>query len=100
MRHPQTIDYAHLKNESAKTYDGWMAYGRSKLSQILMSKVCTPSWHRKKKYVRDLLLPQALAARFPQSAGVSFYANHPGLVDTGDGAAAALNAHDFFWSGR
>jgi hypothetical protein len=46
--------------------------------------------------VRDLLLPQALAARFPQSAGVSFYANHPGLVDTGDGAAAALNAHDFF----
>ena len=42
MRHPQAIDYTHLKNESAKTYDGWMAYGRSKLSQILMTKVGIP----------------------------------------------------------
>ncbi len=48
MRHPQAIDYTHLKNESVETYDGWMAYGRSKLSQILVSKVRIPSWHRTK----------------------------------------------------
>jgi hypothetical protein len=33
---------------------------------------------------------QALAARFPHSTGVSFFANHPGLVDTGDGAADSV----------
>jgi hypothetical protein len=44
MRHPQAIDYARLKNESAETCDKdiWMAYGRSKLSQILMTKVGIP----------------------------------------------------------
>jgi hypothetical protein len=45
--------------------------------------------------VCDVLMLQALASRFPQSAGVSFYANHPGLVDTGDGAVAVLNADEF-----
>ena len=60
MRHPDAIDYTRLKNESAATYlshplgitlfgcefnganryDGWHAYGRSKLSNILMTKVC------------------------------------------------------------
>jgi hypothetical protein len=39
MRHQETIDYARLKNESAATYDGWQAYGRGKLSNILMAKV-------------------------------------------------------------
>ena len=78
---------------------GWPTVARSS-AKSLCPKFVLPPGIAKKKYVRDLLLPQALAARFPQSAGVSFYANHPGLVDTGDGAAAALNAHDLFWSGR
>jgi NAD(P)-dependent dehydrogenase (short-subunit alcohol dehydrogenase family) len=43
MRHPEAIDYKRLKNETAESYDGWVAYGRSKLSQILMSKVRPPS---------------------------------------------------------
>jgi hypothetical protein len=41
MRHGDAIDYTRLKNETAATYDGWHAYGRSKLSNILMTKVCT-----------------------------------------------------------
>jgi NAD(P)-dependent dehydrogenase (short-subunit alcohol dehydrogenase family) len=42
MRHQEAIDYKRLKNETAESYDGWVAYGRSKLSQILMSKVRPP----------------------------------------------------------
>ncbi len=85
MRHQEAIDYKRLKNETAGSYDGWVAYGRSKLSQILMSKVRTPL-QCTTKHVSCVVrswLRQALALRFPQSSGVSFYANHPGLVDTG-----------------
>jgi hypothetical protein len=45
FRHQEDIDYLRLKKESAATYDGWTAYGRSKLSNILMTKVCNPSKH-------------------------------------------------------
>lgn len=63
MRHPQRIDYDGLKAETQAQYNGWAAYGRSKLSNILTAK--------------------ALAARFPvASSGVSFFSLHPGLVDT------------------
>jgi NAD(P)-dependent dehydrogenase (short-subunit alcohol dehydrogenase family) len=63
-RHPQSIDYEELKKAAAENYDGWMAYGRSKLSNILLSK--------------------ALARRFPlETSGVAFFSVHPGLVDTG-----------------
>jgi hypothetical protein len=87
FRHQEDIDYVRLKNESAATYDGWTAYGRSKLSNILMTKVSNPSHEIKKKNKtkrkKILIFWQALAARFPQSTGVSFYSNHPGVVDTG-----------------
>ena len=64
MRHPVPIDYIALKSASEDTYDGWQAYGRSKLSNILFAK--------------------ALAKRFPvASSRISFFAVHPGLVDTG-----------------
>lgn len=49
FRHQEDIDYVRLKNESAATYDGWTAYGRSKLSNILMTKVRNPSHEIKKK---------------------------------------------------
>lgn len=39
MRHGDAIDYTRLKDETAATYDGWHAYGRSKLSNVLMTKV-------------------------------------------------------------
>ncbi len=40
LRHPGAIDYERLKNETAESYEiEWMAYGRSKLSQILVTKV-------------------------------------------------------------
>jgi len=61
--HKDAIDYSRLQNENADTYDGYHAYGRSKLSNVLMVK--------------------ALAARFPLSRGVAFFALHPGLVNTG-----------------
>jgi hypothetical protein len=35
------IDYERLKSETAATYDGMHAYGRSKLSNLLMAKVIT-----------------------------------------------------------
>jgi hypothetical protein len=42
LRHPEAIDYKRLKNETAESYEiEWMAYGRSKLSQILATKVKT-----------------------------------------------------------
>ena len=64
MRHQGSIDYPGLLAETADTYDGWRAYGRSKLCNILFSK--------------------ALAKRFPLSdCGVAFFSLHPGLVDTG-----------------
>jgi NAD(P)-dependent dehydrogenase (short-subunit alcohol dehydrogenase family) len=64
MRHTQSIDYDNIRSVTPDNYDGWMAYGRSKLSNILFSK--------------------ALAKRFPlESCGVAFFSVHPGLVDTG-----------------
>lgn len=64
FRHPEPIDYDALKAASSATYDGWKAYGRSKLSNILFAK--------------------ALAKRFPlASSGIAFFSLHPGLVDTG-----------------
>jgi hypothetical protein len=50
MRHGDAIDYTRLKDETAATYDGWHAYGRSKLSNVLMTKVrmlyiYTPNTH-------------------------------------------------------
>ena len=63
MRHPGPIDYALLKSTNAQNYDGWQAYGRSKLSNIL----CAKAW----------------AKRFPvQSSGIAFFSLHPGLVAT------------------
>ena len=53
FRHQEDIDYVRLKNESAATYDGWTAYGRSKLSNILMTKVPTPSHEKKNKTKED-----------------------------------------------
>jgi hypothetical protein len=88
LRHPEAIDYKRLKNETAESYEiEWMAYGRSKLSQILATKVRTVCRTRGGAchVMCCSLLRQALAARFPQSTGVVFYANHPGLVDTGGG---------------
>ena len=87
MRHQEAIDYKRLKNETAESYDGWVAYGRSKLSQILATKVRPVCRTRGGAcHVTCCSLSrQALAARFPQSTGVVFYANHPGLVDTGGG---------------
>ena len=54
------------------SYDAWQAYGRSKTCNILMCR--------------------GLAKRFPLSStnNVSFYALHPGLVDTGLLAKAGL----------
>jgi hypothetical protein len=34
-----SIDYQRLKSKTAATYDGMHAYGRSKLSNLLMAKV-------------------------------------------------------------
>jgi hypothetical protein len=34
-----SIDYERLTSETAATYDGMHAYGRSKLSNLLMAKV-------------------------------------------------------------
>ena len=64
MRHPQPIDYAALKAETTSTdLNGWGAYGRSKLSNLLTAK--------------------ALARRFPPAtSGVAFFSLHPGLVET------------------
>ncbi len=64
MRHGGAIDYKKLQSETAQSYDGWSAYGRSKLSNILCAK--------------------ALAKRFPvATSGVAFVSLHPGLVATG-----------------
>lgn len=72
MRHPVPIDYTALKAASQDTYDGWQAYGRSKLSNILFAK--------------------SLAKRFPlASSGVAFFSVHPGLVDTGLLVKGGLN---------
>mmetsp|Transcript_37046 Transcript_37046/g.46355 ORF Transcript_37046/g.46355 Transcript_37046/m.46355 type:complete len:230 (+) Transcript_37046:618-1307(+) len=72
MRHSEPIDYDALSKESAETYNGWHAYGRSKLSNILAAK--------------------ALAKRFPIStSGINFFAVHPGLVDTGLLTKGGLN---------
>ena len=63
MRHSKKINYEELKAETQEQYDGWQAYGRSKLSNILSAK--------------------ALATRFPVStSGVAFFSLHPGLVAT------------------
>ena len=63
MRHSQSIDYSGLAAETAAEYDGWQAYGRSKLSNILAAK--------------------AFAARFPvATSGVAFFSVMPGLVGT------------------
>ena len=93
MRHPDAIDYTRLKNESAATYDGWHAYGRSKLSNIFMAKVRTPSCCAvsMQRVACGLFYSQALAARFSQSTGVCFLANHPGLVDTGNGVNSQIS---------
>ena len=63
LRHGGAIDYSLLKAANAQNYDGWHAYGRSKLSNILCAK--------------------ALAKRYPvASSGISFFSLHPGLVAT------------------
>lgn len=58
------IDYTAVENETPQTYDPWLAYGRSKLCNILTVK--------------------ALAKRFPKATSTfNFNAVYPGLVDTG-----------------
>jgi len=83
MRHPQSIDYHGLMNktEVQAQFQGWTAYGRSKLSNILTAK--------------------ALAARLPvATSGVTFFSLHPGLVDTnllaagGGGAFQGMDVDD------
>jgi NAD(P)-dependent dehydrogenase (short-subunit alcohol dehydrogenase family) len=51
-----------VKTETPETYDGWTAYGRSKLSNILFTR--------------------ALAQR-TEGENIRTYSLHPGLVDTG-----------------
>lgn len=57
------LNLATVQTETAKSYNGWNCYGRSKLANILMAK--------------------KLAKKFPLAAsGITFNALHPGLVDT------------------
>lgn len=65
LRHPQAIDYEDLKQEhlSDENFDRWIAYGRSKLANILFSN--------------------ELARRLKESgSAVTSNALHPGLVAT------------------
>lgn len=63
MRWQQLLDMAMVTNETQDTYNGWMAYARSKLCNILFSRM--------------------LAKKFPYAeTKVAFNALHPGLVDT------------------
>lgn len=58
------LDLSGVTTETKDTYDGWVAYGRSKLINILFTR--------------------SLAQRFPfAESKVGFYSLHPGLVDTG-----------------
>jgi NAD(P)-dependent dehydrogenase (short-subunit alcohol dehydrogenase family) len=58
MRHPQLIDFAAVTGETEFTYNGWTAYARSKLSNILFSR--------------------ALAKRFPLTeTNITFNSLHP-----------------------
>lgn len=63
MRWSRPLEMIAVKHETPETYDGWLAYGRSKLSNIL--------------FVRSL------AKKFPVATShITFNALHPGLVDT------------------
>lgn len=73
LRWGQDLDFNDVVTGTENDYDRWLAYGRSKLCNILFSK--------------------ALAKRFPYaSCGVSFNALHPGLVNTGLLSKASLGA--------
>ena len=65
LRHPDPIDYQRLDEEhrSDQNYDRWLAYGRSKLANILFSNE----------------LARRLAER---GSGITSNAVHPGLVAT------------------
>ncbi|CAM9511519.1 unnamed protein product [Pylaiella littoralis] len=60
-KHKITLDFDNVNYEKPDTYDSWMAYGRSKLANILDAKEFSTR----------------LAAR-----GISTYACHPGVVNT------------------
>ncbi|RYH31488.1 SDR family oxidoreductase [archaeon] len=64
MRWSRPLEMGEVRSTNPSTYDGWEAYGRSKLANIL--------------FVRSL------ARKFPfaGSGSVTFNAVHPGLVDT------------------
>lgn len=63
LRYSRPLELQAVTTETKDTYDGWTAYGRSKLSNILFSR--------------------SLASRFPlQSSGITFTSLHPGLVAT------------------
>lgn len=64
MRYQQPLELDIVTKETPSTYDGWQAYGRSKLSNILFTKY--------------------LAKKFPFSdCRTLFFSLHPGLVNTG-----------------
>lgn len=63
MRWSQPLDMNEVTTTTADSYDGWGAYGRSKLSNILFTRL--------------------LAKKFPLGESkVNFFSLHPGLVDT------------------
>jgi NAD(P)-dependent dehydrogenase (short-subunit alcohol dehydrogenase family) len=63
LRWQSPLDLNAIRTVTASTYDPWLAYGRSKMCNILFTR--------------------ALERRFSSSStGVSFYSLHPGLVST------------------